>query len=353
VRTGRGSQCGFSLAELVVSLALAVLVAAVAWPLLDAGLSTSRRIPAAIDVHQNLRGAVVFLSEQLQAAGHGARSAPPGGRFSRHVPVLVPRRWGVPMPDAVTSVSGERLTVVSVPEGAAPAPLTSPVWPGDTVVTFDGNAWCGPTATCGLAAGDAAMLVDVTGRAEVARVASVASGLAVLDAPLAFGFHPDLQAALLPVEVRAIYWREAQRELRVTTGGGADVPWLDHVVAFEVRWFGVGEPPAGPSLPEGVAGCLHEADGTARLAPLGGADAVVPLPLTMLADGPWCGEGLAAFDADLLRVRRLEVALRIETPDLLLRSAGTRFLHAGLATGPHVVPDVRLRFEVSPGALQE
>lgn len=352
MRAGRRGECGFSLAELVVSLALAVLVAAVAWPLLDAGLNTSRRVPAATDVHQNLRGAVVFLSEHLQAAGHGARSAPPGGRLSRHVPVLLPRRWGVPMPDAVTSVSADRLTVVSVPEGAAAAPLTSPVWPGDTVVTFDGSTWCGPSATCGLAAGDTAMLLDVAGRAEVARVASAASGLAVLAAPVAHGFHPDLQAAIVPVEVRVIYWPETQRELRVATGGGADMPWLDHVVGFEMRWFGVREPPAGPSVPEGVGGCLHEADGTARLAPLGGSDAVVPLPLTALADGPWCGEGLAAFDADLLRIRRLEVALRLETPDPLLRSVGTRFVRAGLATGPHVVPDVRLRFEVSPRALQ-
>lgn len=352
MRTGRKGHDGFSLAELVVSLALAVLVAAVAWPLLDAALSTSRRVPAAIDVHQNLRGAVAFLSEQLQAAGRGALSAPPGGRLSRHVPVLLPRRWGVPMPDAPDSASGERFAVVSVPEGAAAAPLSSPVWPGDTVVTFDGTTWCGPSATCGLAAGDIAMLVDATGRAEVASVASSTSGLAVLATPLAHGFHPDVRAAILPVEVRVIYWREAQREVRVATGGGADVPWLDHVVAFEVRWFGVAEPPAGPSVPEGVDGCLRHADGTARLAPLGGADAVVPLPLPSLADGPWCGEGLAAFDADLLRVRRLEVALRLETPDPLLRSAGTRFLRAGLATGPHVVPDVRLRFEVSPRALQ-
>jgi len=348
--TGRRGQSGFSLAELVVALALAVLVTAVAWPLLDAGLKTSRRVPAAIDVHQNLRGAVVFLSEQLQAAGSGARSAPPGGPIARHVPVLAPRRWGVPLPDAVASASADRLTVVSVPEGAAVVRLTSPVWPGDTVVTFDGGTWCGPTATCGLAAGDTAMLVDATGRAEVGRVASTASGLAVLAVPLALGFHPDLQAAILPVEVRAIYWRPAQRELRTTTGGGADLPWIDHVVAFEVRWFGVGQSPAGPSLPEGVAGCLHDADGTARLAPLDGA--VVPLPLTAFADGPWCGEGPLAFDADLLRVRRLEVALRLETPDPLLRAAGTRFLRAGLATGPDVVPDMRLRFEVSPRALQ-
>lgn len=343
-------QRGFSLPELLVALGLTAMIAAMAWPLLAASLGASRHVPGLLERSQTLRGGVVFLTDLLGAAGTGARVGPPAGRLARHLPVVVPRRTGVPAADPVAVALSDRVTVLTVPEGAVGAPLSSPVWAGDTLVTF-ANGACGPPWLCGLTAGDTALIVDVTGRFEVVRIGVVAPGVATLAAALPRGFDPDHGAAIVPILVRVLYWRAPQRELRVATGGGADLPVLDGVVDFEVRWHGTSAPPAGLPLPAGVAGCLHDEAGVPRLASLGGAEAIVPLDLGHLADGPWCGEGGAAFDADLLRVRRLEVRLRVEATADALRGVGAWFRRAGQARGAHLVPDWEVRFDVAPDGV--
>ena len=63
----------------------------------------------------------------------------------------------------------------------------------------------------------------------------------------------------------------------------------------------------------GVETCAVAADGTPRLGPLGPV-AGPPIELTVadFTDGPWCGAGDWRFDADLLRVRAVRFALRLQ-----------------------------------------
>jgi len=78
----------------------------------------------------------------------------------------------------------------------------------------------------------------------------------------------------------------------------------------------------------------------------------VPLPMAMLSDGPWCGSGAARFDADLLRVRKVRVTLRVEATQAAFRAAGAAFAHPGAATRAlSALPDVGLTFDVSPRNL--
>ena len=43
----------------------------------------------------------------------------------------------------------------------------------------------------------------------------------------------------------------------------------------------------------------------------------------MLSDGPYCGSGPNEFDADLLRVRKVRVTLRMQTASPAFRGADT------------------------------
>jgi hypothetical protein len=75
----------------------------------------------------------------------------------------------------------------------------------------------------------------------------------------------------------------------------------------------------------------------------------------MLTDGPWCPDGLAPnrFDADLFRVRKIRVTVRVQSALASLRGpAGTLFLKGGTArTGYRYVPDLEVQFDVTPRNL--
>ncbi len=84
----------------------------------------------------------------------------------------------------------------------------------------------------------------------------------------------------------------------------------------------------------------------------GAAGGIVPLPLTMLNDGPWCGMGTTQFDADLLRVRAVRVAVRIQAALPDFRSSGPAFLKPGTSrASDRYLPDVSATFQVWPRNL--
>jgi hypothetical protein len=78
----------------------------------------------------------------------------------------------------------------------------------------------------------------------------------------------------------------------------------------------------------------------------------VLLPPNILADGPWCPDDQHTnrFDADLLRVRRIRVKLRVQVGlDSLRGPAGVLFTHGGTSTGgQRFVPDQEISFDVTP-----
>ena len=79
---------------------------------------------------------------------------------------------------------------------------------------------------------------------------------------------------------------------------------------------------------------------------------LVPLPLSMFTDGPWCGSGGARFDADLLRIRLIKVTLRVEATEDAFRGQGAAFAHPGTASAArHMLADASLTFDVTPRNL--
>jgi hypothetical protein len=90
----------------------------------------------------------------------------------------------------------------------------------------------------------------------------------------------------------------------------------------------------------------------AVLASGGGVDTVAELTSAQLTDGPWCPDAANPnrWDADLLRIRRIDVTLRIESANGALRGpASVLFMHGGTSTsGSRWLPDQEVTFQVSP-----
>jgi hypothetical protein len=68
-----------------------------------------------------------------------------------------------------------------------------------------------------------------------------------------------------------------------------------------------------------------------------------------LTDGPACGEAPHRFDADLLRIRRVAVTVRLETESAEFRGLGPAFATAGFSrAATKAVPDLQATIEVAP-----
>ena len=155
----------------------------------------------------------------------------------------------------------------------------------------------------------------------------------------------------MPAETHVYWFDQAAHQLRHYDGDLTDVPVVDNVVGVRFDYFGDPTPPSQPRPPAGVANCLYDAAGTRlpmpTLVPEGGS--LAALPAAMLADGPWCGEGLNRFDADLLRVRQVRVMLRVQASASSFRAAGPAFSVPGTATSAlRTLPDLAITFDVTP-----
>jgi len=82
------------------------------------------------------------------------------------------------------------------------------------------------------------------------------------------------------------------------------------------------------------------------------ATALAPLTPAQLVDGPWCPDAVNPnrWDADLLRVRRVAIRIRVEAALSALRGpAGVLFTNGGTSREPtRWAPDQEIRVQVSP-----
>jgi hypothetical protein len=148
---------------------------------------------------------------------------------------------------------------------------------------------------------------------------------------------------------------EVAKQLRRYDTDNTDAPLLDDVVGMNMEYFGAMAPPSFPKPPVGQGNCLYDSDGQrlsgmSHLSP--GEDGLALLPIDMFNDGPWCGSGPLAYDADLLRIRRVRVTLRLQVSSPALRASNDRFANAGTSrSASKSVPDVIVTFDVSPRNL--
>ncbi len=376
-------QTGLALLELLVATAIVLLLlgslVTLAAPS-HGGFSTQ---PASVDLVQRLRVAVEAVEASLQSAGSGPLNPLLGVPLGSAVPCVLPYRIGQRRPDAAAAFREDLVTTVSGIPGMAAPRLASGFEGRPGVITVAPVPGCpADDAACGIEAGMSVLVVDGVGQSGLYGVAAVEGANIALEARgLSSARRYPADAWVVPVAICTHYLRPASGpdgpQLARYDGYQSDLPQVDHVVSLSFEYYGEPLPPRrrdppgalgqvmtyGPAPPPpgqdddrdawgAGENCVTRLEGAAqvpRLEALGTSQRLQWLGRAMLTDGPWCPDAAAAgrYDADLLRIRKVRVRLRVEAAVESVRGADPRwFQRPGSADGPWAVRDREVAFEV-------
>jgi hypothetical protein len=351
------SDRGFTLVEAVVAVALTVGVVGALVGLVAPDSHIAEVQPEAIDVQQRARVGADLLTRDLFMAGAGPAAGPQIGSLAWYVAPVLPRRVGLSGADPYTTARPDAITLAYIPPRGVETTLGGPLGSGAAALDVDPRPGCPiGRAVCGFEDGMNALVFDDAGNFDFFAVTGIRPpfvDVRHLGASPSLSYRDD--AAIVQVDLHSYYFDRAARQLRHYDGDRSDVPVIDNVVGVAFEYFGDPAPPARPKPAIGTANCLYDAAG-APVSSLtwlstGGAS-LAPLPLTMFGDGPWCGAGSTTFDADVLRIRKIRVTLRVQAAHGGLRGRGPDFATPGWSRTPvRSVPDYSLTFDVSPRNL--
>lgn len=381
---------GFSAIELAVASALLLAVVALGLGSVDSTDGLFGTQSEWVDMQQRLRASLDALERDVADAGFAGS---PAGQTSPTTwpPAVWPMRLGLRGADLPGTFRADALTLLSampLPAVSAAAMVPVPAQSGGLRVTAQPG--CPPlSATCGLRADMDVLVADAQGGFNFYTITDVTPPALWVrhNAPDAARVHPA-GSLVMPTRMRTYFVRQTPGRppqlMKYDGGSGPDAPVVDHVVSLSVEYFGEADPPRmrrplsdpngpwttyGPRPPIANASvvpyisgenCLFAENGTAlgtpKLAVLGPVNGpLVPLTAGQLTDGPWCPAATAPdrYDADLWRIRSLQVTLRVESAlDALRGPAGLLFARAGTArAASRYAPDIELRARITPRNL--
>ena len=396
---------GFSILETVIVMALLLTIAGVAIALVDPGRASFATQLESADMQQRVRVAAGALYQDLVMAGAGVYESANRGSLSHYFAAILPYRQGANHDDSGGTFKTDTITLMYVPTTAAQTTIATGGPLGvsaDIAVNSDAGCPSGD-AGCGFKNGMTALLFDASGDYDTLTITNVQSNVLHVErtggSPTFTDYQPNTTTLVQLASI--VYYLKSDTstgsyQLMSRDGGtGADVPVVDHLVALRFDYYGDPRPPqlddlAGVSTGRATYGppppallqqiptggypagenCTFMLDPISglqmpRLADLvsgaagssgGETAALVQLTGAQLTDGPWCPDESSAnrWDADLLRVRRIGVTLRIESAIAALRGpAGVLFTHGGTSTsGSKWLPDQQITFQVSPRNLR-
>jgi hypothetical protein len=378
---------GFTLAELLVAMAVTIVALGLAASLLHPVSVAFHALPEAVDAQQRLRVAAQSLADDIVGAGAG----PVLGWGARAIPAwpaVLPCRWaGGPLGTRPGGCAQQdAISLVAMPLAAPQAIVT------EDLAALGSAIRVAPLSACALSHpacrfhDDARVLVaDGSGAWDVVPVTAVAvDGLTLEHAGSPLTRLYRIGAIVGEVGSSAYSLRldpaTGVSQLRRSTDGSADMPLLDHVTGLRFEYFGRADPPVviddGETLrrrtsygplppPDGVDDTLDawppgenchfsRTDGQAlpRQAALpvevGG---LARLPVGVLADGPWCPDDASPnrYDADLLRIRLVRITIRVQAQSPAVRGLDTRlFAQPGSAReAARLVSDLEVRVDAA------
>ena len=387
-------QEGFSLVELLVASLITMIVVAGAFELAAPAQRMFQAQPEAADMQQRMRVAVDALRRDLVMAGAGTYAGPALGPLNDLVAPVMPLRAFGDTPDQAqnTFFRSDAISFLYVASTPSQTRLSAPLAPGALDPLIDTPQNCPLTAlqqVCGFAGGDRVLLTNTSGDWDVYSVDQVVSGaMTLLHRGQPSSASYPVGSALSVIRAGSYFLKSdvaaGTYQLMRHDGWTTELPVVDEVVALEFRYFGAALPPQltgapldvtpgpwttyGPppppiaitrgSWPAGENCIFAVVDGAhvprlTTIAP--GSPTLVELTSAILTDGPWCPDSISRnrFDADLLRVRRIHVSLRVQSALVFLRGpAGALFAHGGTArAGDRYVPDLVTQFDITPRNL--
>lgn len=397
------SGAGFTIIELLFSMAIMIGITGVIFSLVDPARGTYQSQPEVSDMQQRLRVGTAFLRDDLLMAGAGSLA---GGNltgtlmnfFAPVQPVLL----GGPNSDPLNGVfyRDNAISVFYIPPTSPQTTIAQEMPQPSAELKIGADISCPPgSPLCNWQTGMRVLIFDNEGAYDIMTITHVQPGAG--GGPPVEGMLQhnkriagnelskkyDAGAQVAQVAQRTYYWVPDTRELRYFDGADQDEAVIDDVVDVQFTYFAEPRPPVvlseddrttsyGPKPPvlgtqqkgggnkfnsEWPAGenCvfqLNPLNAMARIARIPdlapGSQSLVPLTEAMLTDGPWCPDATfpTRFDADLLRVRKIGIRMRVQVASADLRGpAGVLFRRGGTSTSSRrLVPDQELQFEISP-----
>jgi len=359
---------GFSLVELLIATAIVVALTGIVVGMLNPVHGMHQAQIEVADLHQRLRVAVESLRRDVIAAGAGS--------LADALAPVMPYRAGDVANDATNGLFYRvgAITAIHVPSRTAQARVQEATPLGATELLVNARFNCGAlehTALCGFTAGMHVVIFDASGAWDLMTVERVESPVLYLQhrrarSPNRYGADAVIAEVAIDIYHLEIDERARSYELRHGDGFDADFPLLDDVVEVEFEYYGDPQPPRrlddgatyGPTPPLSGENCtfaIVDGEHVPRLPVLAAGAEPVLLTPAMLQDGPWCPNDISPdrFDADLLRIRRVRVRMRLQTGDETLRGpAGALFKYRGTASsGYRLVPDQLIAFDITPRNL--
>jgi hypothetical protein len=352
------SQAGYSLVELMVSTAIMMVVTGAIFSLVNPSQGSARTQPEVSDLQQRMRIGSDTLFRELMMTGAGPYFGDRTGSLLQFFAPIMPRRLGLINPDAKNVFRSDTITLAYIPNSYSQTTIEQAMPPNsaELKVTYPPNC---PVAKelCGFVEGMTVIIFDTTGHFDTFTITQVQDSAGHLQHRGQQLNHTYQAGATITQVVSHTYYRNAAtNQLIRYDGANTETPVADNVVDLRFEYFG---DPLSPTKPDpGVAGganCLYDAMHNLVALPTLPADegSLSILTAAQLTDGPWCGSGDSEFDADLLRIRKVRVTLRMQVAQASLRGTNTQLFMNPSRTGDSaaLVPDYAVRFDVTPRNL--
>jgi Prokaryotic N-terminal methylation motif len=352
------SERGFSLLELLVSTAIMMVVTGAIFSMVNPSHGTARSQPEVSDLQQRMRVGSDVLFKELMMAGAGPYFGARTGSLLNFFAPIVPRRMGLKDADGRAVYKSDTVTLTYIPNSYSQTSIAQAMPPqsSELKVTYPPNCQV-PKELCGFEIGMTVIIFDDTGHWDVFTLTQVQNDAAhVQHRGQGLNYGYEAGSTITQAVSNTYYRNAATNQLMVYDGYNTETAIVDNVVDLRFEYFGN---PAPPTTPDpgvgGDANCLYDAMhnlvGLETLTADEGSLAI--LKPEQLTDGPWCGGGDNEFDADLMRIRKIRVTLRMQASDAALRGTNPLlFLNPGRAKqSMTMVPDYQVRFDISPRNL--
>jgi len=394
---------GFTILEMMVAMAVMLGVTAGVFSVLNPSQGTFQAQTEVSDMQQRLRVSGDTLYKDLVMAGNGAYQGSMSGSLSYEFAPIYPYRKGAIGEDPAGTFKTDTITIMYVPPTMAQTTLANN--PGNSLVNstetkVNAESGCPQNdLLCGFKIGMTLLIYDQYGHSDTFTITQIQD-----PNQNNLKLQHNLQGDKLSYEYAqgskiiqannfTYYLNTATSQLMFYDGStAADIPVVDNVVGMTFKYYGDPQPPTlngkplsdatgpwttyGPPPPSLAAqvkdnfgnaadgwpngeSCLYQVVNglqVPRLPVLGaGGNTLVELTAATLTDGPWC-PGVAnnnRWDADLLRVRKVSVTLRVQAALVALRGpASVLFTNGGSSRGGDKwVPDQQITFSVAPRNL--
>jgi len=382
----RADEGGFSLMELLVSVTIMLAVTAGIFSVVNPAHGAFQSQPELSDMQQRMRVGADTLFKELVMAGAGAYMGSQSGSLLNYFAPILPFRMGTISADPPGTFKTDTLTLMYVPTTVAQTTIRQDMPAQSAELKVNAEAGCpykGPDKDplCGFEQGMSVLIYDETGAYDTFTITDVQSDAMHLqhnlnDLSKVYSATPPTK--ITQIESMTYYLNAATNQLMRYDNYQTDIPVVDNVVGLSFEYYGESQAPVmlkplvdqtvsyGPKPPALGAqpnaawppgeNCTFQVVGgqqVSRLANLG--TGLVKLDATTLTDGPWCPDAANPnrWDADLIRVRKVAVTIRVQAAISALRgTAGNLFTKGGTATAANqTLPDQEIRFEVAPRNL--